>query len=184
LIKKFYKIQDGKLIRGSGFKIPAGMIEHTEGKEPKVLLDIMKSELEVKQLLSVSNELQSLCDSKSKDAKNYIANKKVSDEQLKRYNDKLEMAIKYKENGLYKDEFELEADFQGWSVDELVDFIIEKGNQSKQDLIVYNSKIEAFRVATQKLIKNGELDKANEVIKKAKLLKADATDDDIKELFK
>ena len=43
-MKYFYKIQDGKLIRGSGTKIPDGMTEYTKGSEPEEMIDILNAE--------------------------------------------------------------------------------------------------------------------------------------------
>ena len=128
-------------------------------------------------------DLQSLCDTKSVEAKAYINGAKVTAEQLARYEEKYQIATEYKANGNYADTLKLEADLQGLSVDELADLIIAKGQAYKQALISFNAKIEAFRVKVSKLISDGNIDKANEVITKAKELGAGATDEDIKGLF-
>ena len=131
----------------------------------------------------VKNLLQYLCDKKSQEAKNYIAGKKVTDEQLARYVEKFDIATEYKENGNYANTLQLEADFQNMSVDELADLIINKGKEYKQALIGFNAKIEAFRVAVEKMIDDGEIDKANEIIETAKEFGIDTTDEDIKNLI-
>jgi hypothetical protein len=127
--------------------------------------------------------LQTLCDTKSVQAKTFIAGKVVTVEQLARYDEKYQIATEYKANGNYTYTLKLEADLQGLTVDELSDLILIKGNDYKQALITFNARIEAFRVAVSKLISDGDLDKANEVITKAKELGASATDEDIKGLF-
>ena len=127
--------------------------------------------------------LQSLCDTKSIEAKAYINGAKVTAEQLARYEEKYQIAVEYKSNGNYGTTLQLEADLQGLTVEALADLIIAKGQGYKQALISFNAKIEAFRVQVSKLIGDGNLDKANEVITKAKELGAGATDEDIKGLF-
>jgi len=44
-MKFFYKIENGKLIRGSGFKVPDGFIEYEKGNEPQEFLDLLNQEL-------------------------------------------------------------------------------------------------------------------------------------------
>jgi len=44
-LKYFYKIEDDKLIRGSGYKIPDGFIEYEKGSEPQEFLDLYHQEL-------------------------------------------------------------------------------------------------------------------------------------------
>lgn len=44
-MKYFYKIEKGKLIRGSGYKVPDGFIEYEKGNEPQEFLDLYIPEL-------------------------------------------------------------------------------------------------------------------------------------------
>ena len=44
-MKYFYKIENGKLIRGSGFKVPDGFIEYEKSNEPQEFLDLFNQEL-------------------------------------------------------------------------------------------------------------------------------------------
>jgi len=157
----------------------------------RLLSGIEKSELKAKvaelqaqaKVDDTYQALQTLCDAKSVQAKAFINGKKVTAEQLARYEEKYQITTEYKANGNYADTLKLEADLQGLSVDELADLIIAKGQGYKQALISFNAKIEAFRVRVSKLISDGELDKANDIITKANDLGADTTDDDVKALF-
>jgi len=152
-------------------------------KTPDEVQEKLDKREEAKQLNKIVLALQSLCDSKSQDAENYIAGKKVTDKQLSRYKEKFKMATDYKLDGSYEETLSLEAEFQGVSVEDLADLIVSKGTEYEQDLLKFNAKIEAFRIKLSKLITDGEIDRANEILVKAELLGADTTDDDIKELF-
>jgi len=44
-MKYFYKIDNGKLIRGTGFKIPEGFIEYDKDNPPQEFLDLHNQEL-------------------------------------------------------------------------------------------------------------------------------------------
>ena len=164
-----------------------------DGKEYQTLFDIKKntsiSKTKIKELEAqekIDNayiSLQKLCDTKSQEAKNYIAGKKVTDEQLVRYNEKYQMAKEYKENKKYKEILELEADLHNLTIDDLVDSIVAKRNEYKESLMKFNAKIEALRTKVSEFIKAGDIDKANEIIEKAKNLDINATNDDIKRLF-
>ena len=182
-MKYFYKIENNKLMRGSGFKIPLGMTEYTKGNEPKELLGVLAENEAYNILTTTKQTLQSLCDTKSVEAKAYINGAKVTTEQLVRYEEKYQIATEYKANGNYADTLKLEADLQGLTVDELADLIIAKGQAYKQALISFNAKIEAFRVQVSKLIAGGQIDKANEIVLKAKDFGVDTTDENIKGLF-
>ena len=141
-------------------------------------------ELEAQEKVSNAyKQLQELCDTKSKQAKNFIAGKEVTDEQVRRYEEKYQIAKEYKATGAYADRLKLEADLQGLTVDELADLITQKGDAWNEAIITFNARIEAFRVKVADLIESGEIDKANEIIEKAKDLGADATDEDVKALF-
>ena len=142
--------------------------------------------IEIKTQAKINNaytSLQKLCDTKSQEAKNYIAGYYISNEQLARYEEKYQIAMEYKANGKYPDVLELEADLKGITIDKLVNLIITKGQAYKQALIKFNAKIEAFRVKVKDLIKNNEIDKVMSIIEKAKKLGVNTKDEDIKVLF-
>jgi hypothetical protein len=146
------------------------------------LLELNKVEEENKINTTYKN-LQTLCDTKSKEAKKYIVGREVTDEQLARYEEKYQIAKEYKTSGKYKDRLSLEAKLQGLTVDDLADLIIKKGDEYKEALITFNSRIEAFRVKVTNIIEQGDLDKANEIIEKAYNLDANSSDDDVAKLF-
>ena len=54
----FYKIQDNKIQRGSGYKVPKGFLEYTKGQEPQELLDILKEQEFTKALYTKLKELE------------------------------------------------------------------------------------------------------------------------------
>jgi len=170
---KFY-IRDGKIIWQD---------DRPQPTEEQIKAKITELEAQAKKDNAYTS-LQTLCDTKSQEAKNYIAGKRVTAEQLARYKEKFEIAQEYKANGSYADVLKLEADLQGLSVDDLADLIIAKGQAYKQALIKFNAKIEAFRVLVADLIEAGEIDKAMSIIEKAKKLGVDTKDEDIKALFK
>jgi hypothetical protein len=127
--------------------------------------------------------LQNLCDTKSKEAKRYIVGREVTEEQLARYEEKYQIAKEYKISGKYKDRLSLEAKLQNLTVDDLADLIIKKGNEYKEALITFNSRIEAFRVKVSNIIEQGDLDKANKIIEEAYNLDVNSSDDDVAKLF-
>ena len=124
------------------------------------------------------NSLKILCDTKSKEAKKYINGGEVSSEQLERYKEKEEIALSSDKSPL-----QLEADLHGITVDELVTLIITKSNDYRLALKLFNTKIEAFRVAVSKIIDSGDLEKANTIIEKARDFEHNTSDEDIKALF-
>jgi len=132
------------------------------------------------------NELNSLCDTKSKEAENYIAGMRVSDKQLQRYIDKYNIVIKYladTSNTDLKASVTLAADLAGSSVDDYCNLIKEKHDQYISALETLNNKIDAFRVKVKQLILNNEFDKVEGILEKAKNFNANTTDDEIKALF-
>jgi len=44
-LKHFYKVENNKLIKGSGYKIPEGFIEYDKNNPPKDFLDLQNKEL-------------------------------------------------------------------------------------------------------------------------------------------
>ena len=147
-------------------------------------VDAKVAELEAQaKVEDAQKALQTLCDTKSIQAKTFIAGKDVTVEQLARYEEKYQVATEYKASGNYADVLKLEADLQGITVDELADLIIGSGNAYKQALIEFNARIEAFRVAVSKIIDAGDIDRANTIIENAKTLGEDATDADVAGLF-
>lgn len=127
--------------------------------------------------------LQQVCDRKSIHAKNFIAGKEVTDEQLQRYEEKYEVAKEYMASGDYEESLKLEADMQGLTVEELAKLIVGMGDSYREKLVSFNAKIEAFRVKVSKIIASGNVEKASKIIEQAKSLGADTTDDQIMELF-
>jgi molybdopterin converting factor small subunit len=147
-------------------------------------IDNKAKELEsIEKVNTIYKDLQDLCDTKSKEAKKYIIGREVTDEQLARYEEKYQIAKEYKTSGRYKDRLSLEAKLQGLTVDDLADLIIKKGDEYKEALITFNARIEAFRVKVSNIIEQGDLDKANEIIKEAYNLGANSSDDDVAKLF-
>jgi len=57
-LKYFYKIQDNKLIKGSGFKIPDGFIEYDKDNPPQEFLDLQNIELFNKAKTDKINEIK------------------------------------------------------------------------------------------------------------------------------
>jgi len=89
----------------------------------------------------------------------------------------------FKANGAYEAQLKLEADLNGLTVDALADLIVAKGNEYRQALRNFNSRIEAFRVKVKGLISEGKLDKANNILERAKRFDYSTTDDDIRLVF-
>ena len=169
-------------INGEFFDAKLNKILLTKAEEEQIQAKIKEIEAQEK-VSNAYKSLQELCDTKSKQAKNYIAGKEVTDEQVRRYEEKYQIAKEYKASGAYADRLKLEADLQGLTVDELADLIIQKGDAWNEALIAFNARIEAFRIAVSKIIDAGDIDRANSIIEKAKELGADATDEDVKALF-
>lgn len=141
-------------------------------------------ELEVRQKVQKTYQsLQNLCDTKSKQAKNYIAGKEVTDGQMQRYEEKYQIAKEYRATGTYADRLKLEADLQGLTIDELAELIVNMGDAYKEKLISFNARIEAFRIKASKLIAAGEMERVNSILEQAKVLGPDTTDEQIKALF-
>ena len=57
-LKYFYKIVDDKVVRGSGTKIPEGMIEYQKGNEPQELVDMLNKEAEAKRLVEEAKQIK------------------------------------------------------------------------------------------------------------------------------
>ena len=148
-LKYFYKIDNDKLVKGSGYKIPTGFIEYDITNKPDEFLqfDIEDNKTKLK------SNLSSYCKNKLQDIKNYLAERKVDKEDEDRYNYKYQLAIKVK-NGdeEAKSKLQLEADIQSITVDELVDLIITKHDEWVATIETYSQRIEAFRIAFNKQI--------------------------------
>ncbi len=129
-------------------------------------------------------KLNRVCDKKTKEAKNLIAGKIVTDEQLQRYRDKYLMAKRYKEEGSYEDELKLEASFRKMKVEELADAIISAGDNWEKRMLSYSAKIEGIKTGVNLYIKNEEFNKANEIINEVDNIKIDTSIKEIKALFK
>ena len=147
-------------------------------------LEAKLAELEAKAATdNAYNLLQTLCDTKSQEAKNYINGAKVTSEQLARYEEKYEIAKAFKADGSHLEQLQLEADLVGLTVTELADLIIARGDAYKQALVTFNARIEAFRVKVRSLIADGQLDSVNLILETAKDFDITTTDDEIKALF-
>ena len=48
-MKYFYKIEYGKLLRGSGYRVPDGMIMYDKGNEPEEMVEILSREQKEKE---------------------------------------------------------------------------------------------------------------------------------------
>jgi hypothetical protein len=130
------------------------------------------------------SKLQYLCDEKTQEAQNYITGKLVTPEQYKRYKDKYMMAKKYLEDGVsFKEALQLEADFQGITVDDLAKLIVKLGDEYYNQLSIFSARIEAFRIKVGKLIEAQNFDKVRKVLAEAEKLGASATDNEVKALF-
>ena len=57
-MKYFYRIVDGKLQRGSGFKIPTGFLEYTKGQEPQEMSDALTKEDLLRRPEAISKAIQ------------------------------------------------------------------------------------------------------------------------------
>ncbi len=164
-MKYFYKIEDEKLFKGSGFKIPQGMIEYIEGKEPQELKDfLILEELENKNNQTKSSLMQ-LCSNKRKEIKSTILGYKGTPDQIESYIDKYDQA----KEGLFSTD-ENEA-------------IILNHEAYLTTIRNFNNLLELFRTQCDDLIIANELDKANLVIEKAKLFDETTTPEMINSLF-
>lgn len=163
----------------------------TKEKVKKSIVDkaIIKNDNDFLGLLKEDayNKLQTLCDTKSQEAKNFINGAKVTAGQLARYKEKYEIAKDCKSSidklEPHSDIFKLEADLVGITEIALIDLIISKGNAYRHSLSLFNAKIEAFRVRTKKIIASGQVDTANGIIEAAKSFDINTTDADIRALF-
>ena len=132
------------------------------------------------------NGIQSLADTKTKELKNYIAGKKVTPEQVDRYEQKYQLALKCKESGDYTP-LNLEAELQGITGEELADLIITKHDEWVAELQKYIALIEAYRVKAQTIVESLEtikdVEKAKGLLERAKEFGINTTEQQIKELF-
>ena len=164
----YKKIQ--KLIK-EGFNIEPA---YTEEK----LLNTLKNNL--------INEITQLADNKSKDLKNYIAGKRVTQEQKERYEAKYQMALKAKETNDYS-MFLLEANNDENQAKELVETIIKLHDKWLETLDYYNTLIDQFRVRATNLVQQIEtfeqINKAEELLERAKQFNINTTPEDVIKLF-
>jgi len=135
---------------------------------------------------SLYDAIQSLADTKTKELKNYIAGKRVTPEQVDRYEQKYQLALKCKEAGDYTP-LNLEAELQGITGEELADLIITKHDEWVAKLQKYTALIEAYRVKAQTIVESLEtiedVEKAKGLLERAKEFGIDTTEEQIKELF-
>jgi hypothetical protein len=156
-------------------------ISETEYKSFKLfgIFDKTEEEIEAKEnelaftnaKETLLNDIQSLADTKTKELKNYIAGKKVTPEQVDRYEQKYQLAMKCKEAGDYTP-LNLEAELQGITGEELANLIIEKHDEWVAELQKYTALIEAYRVKAQTIVESLEtledIEKAQTLLDKAK----------------
>jgi len=128
-------------------------------------------------------QVQSLCDQKTQEAKQYIAGKKVTQEQLDRYKEKYEIAKKYLTDGSYADLLGYEAQARGMSVEELANVIVQKGDTWKENIVRFNFLIEAFKAKANSLIENLEIERLERILKEAQELGPNTTIEQILALF-
>ena len=159
---------------------------------------IQKSDIEIEpayteeELLSkvkkdLISKIQSLSDTKTNELKNYVVSKKITTEQIDRYERKYQLAVKCKENNDFT-LLELEASLQGLTGSDLANLIIQKHDEWTTELENNMVKIEAYRIKAQNLVGSivdlDTLSKANVLLEKAKQFDVNTTDDEIKTLFK
>jgi len=136
----------------------------------------------------MKNKVQILADDKTTKAETAIAGKDITDKQDKRYRTKYDKAIEAKNNNDYS-KFELEASLSipPISAEDLVNVIIAKGTSWLDALADFIYLIEAYRVASQNridLVTTLEcIEKAQELLNKAKDMDENTSEDDIKALF-
>ena len=176
------------LAAGANFEVENGVIVkwNSDNIQQPTQEQITNRAKEIEEQARTDNAystLQTLCDTKSQDAKNYINGAKVTSEQLARYEEKYEIAKAFKADGSHLEQLQLEADLVRLTVTELADLIIAKGDAYKQALVTFNARIEAFRVKVRSLIADGQLDSVNLILETAKDFDITTTDDEIKALF-
>jgi len=131
------------------------------------------------------NNIQNIADAKSKEVKNYIAGKKLTDEQINRYELKYQTALKCKESGDYTP-LKLEADLQGIKKEKLAELIIQTHDDWVSALKKYISLIEAFRVKALNIVTNITTVEQLEIVRRNlfKINDMELSEKNIKDLFK
>ena len=156
--------------------------ERSMPTDSELLEELNKFNDEMKKL-ELYKKIDKFADTKTKEAKNYIAGKTVTDEQLLRYERKYEMAKAYKTDGSYKDELSWEAELTGITVDELADLIVNTAMVYNKELNSTIAKIEAFRVKLGNWVKAGKYNNVESILAEAYKLPVDVSIDEIKNLI-
>ena len=159
--------------------IPTKTTEEEKAEIEK--LNKFKEELKAT-ILVVIQEVADLSYSK---AEAFLAGKhNLSLQQVQRYKIKYNLAVKAKTGDSSANKaLQLEATLSGMKVDDLVDLIIKLGTKWDTELNVFTTKIEAVRVAVQKVLETNPI-KAIKIISKGAALKATVPDAEIEALFK
>ena len=181
-------LQATRVLYGDSFQDPVAGDIYVRGEAltPQQLQEVTAKVEEIEEQAKIEKAykaLQTLCDVKTREAKNYINGSKVTAEQLARYEEKYQTAKAFKADGSHSEQLQLEADLVGLTVTALADLIIAKGDAYKQALVTFNARIEAFRVRVAGLIATDQVDKANEILELAKDFGVATSDDDVKALF-
>ena len=133
---------------------------------------------------SILNKIQEVADLSYNKAKAYLAGKhNLTLDQVERYKTKYQLALKAQggdNDALSK--FDLEAELVGLTTTELVNLIVDLGNNWEQELTNYTTKIEALRVATKKILE-ADPKRAVHIISVGATFPATVTDAEIKGLF-
>jgi len=101
-------------------------------------------------------KLAKLADEKQEQAEALIADKKnISDKQIQRYETKFKLAQEAKANDDYS-AFELEAKLVGMQPEDLVNLILENGENWKKAIDEFIVMIEAYRVRAKQIIESAQ----------------------------
>jgi hypothetical protein len=138
-----------------GVKIPKWCYNkedyHLVDKPPKEILDLINKNKIRYEINRLTKNIQTLADYWSTEIKNYVSNKKLTQEQIERYEYKYEMALECKNKDNY-DVFKAEAANTGLEPNKLADIIIEYHDKWLNTIKLNSMRIEYFRVAFNKLV--------------------------------
>jgi len=157
--------------------------ERTMPTDSEILTELEKYNNETKQF-DLFQKVDKLADTKTSEARNLITGKRVTNDQLFRYEQKYEMALKYKTDGSYANELKWEAELTGMTTDKLVDLIITTGKEYDYAIKKFVAMIEAFRVKLGILIREGRYNDVESIIAEAyRMDVAEMTIDNVKKLL-
>jgi hypothetical protein len=183
MLKYFYKVIDDKVLKGSGYKIINGYTEYDHNDIPEIIINFdLKNDKD-----KLLKDIQSLADYWSIEIKNYVSGKKLTSEQIERYNYKYEVALDCKTNDDYSI-FDSEASDLDMTSSDLVDLIIQAHDDWLSTIKTNSIRIEYFRIAFNNrvyLIENVDdvplFDYKLSYAKKS--FNMETTDDDVKALL-